>query len=337
MLMSAKASSYSKTLVYFVQVVLVLGPNTSTDVWLSVFNFSPTTAVNMCPFPRSFLQSQLTQFILPLISLGQLLISVVLLKLFGLCRGRRITFERWLIRPLCALLIATVMPFATAVITLLNCRTVYADLSPRYWVLAASPAISCYSPTYWPYRVAALFLIVVVALVPVALLVFLVRTARGANDAHRSRFGYLYESYNARLYFWEVVIMTRRILLVALAQIDQTSVRQYVLTIVCVVIAATHMLAAPMLEEAANRTETFALWMLVVVAFTSSSSLLTEHLLAMQVLMTVLVGVTVLVILAVMIWQSRARVRALISRISRKKSDVDNQLTPLMLSANVDM
>eukprot|EP00698_Gefionella_okellyi_P017173 TRINITY_DN4984_c0_g1_i1.p1 TRINITY_DN4984_c0_g1~~TRINITY_DN4984_c0_g1_i1.p1 ORF type:complete len:1463 (-),score=381.60 TRINITY_DN4984_c0_g1_i1:133-4035(-) len=274
MLLSGAQSVLSKTLFYYVQVgILILTPSNTISVVLGLLNFRPSGG-GLCMFPRDFFGAYVQDLLSPVISLIQLCISFAMMKLANRCLRKQPTdTNRWFVRPLTSLLLASYTPISNAVLNMLNCRTI-----GDYHVISTQPAHLCNGSVYQPYFIVSVIVsIVVVVGAPVLLAILLLRYQRRLQDDDvRARYGYVYEAYSARCYWWEVVVLVRRTAVTALTLITATAVRNYALWMACVCIFGVQMIFSPDLSAVDNAIDLFALLSLVVLAATNGSTLFAD-------------------------------------------------------------
>ena len=142
-----------------------------------------------------------------------------------------------------------------AAFSVLRCRQVY-----DRWYLAAEMDTECYTPSHamWVWGLALPALIVYSVGTPVlaATLIFRAHKARGlSSESVRSRFGFLYTGYTEARYYWESVVMARKVGVIAasvfLASAPPALAALGALFVVGAALAA-HLVARPFDESCAS-------------------------------------------------------------------------------------
>jgi hypothetical protein len=285
---------------------------------LSVLNFQPD-ARGICPFHRSIFAAFLQQTLsVPAIAVVQLLISYGVYVLIQ--RRRRLPADRarWLVRPLFALALSLYTPVTSAVFGMLWPRQIGA-----FTVLAAAPAQVFLSAQHRPFFALATVLAVLFVLgFPLVLLVAVIRNRRRiGHSAVVALLGFVYEAYRPSVYWWEVVVLVRRMVIAAVGTAMVGNARALGLTMLCIAFAVSQMYVQPMHSAMENASEVTGLGMLIVLAtlpsFIASS-------LSLALISDALTGATALVMLSVAVWMARdtlrGGVRAVATLVSRRFS-----------------
>jgi len=135
-------------------------------------------------------------------------------------------------------------------------------------VVAAFPALSCSDPDY--LRVVPLFYILVFLLLVVApaclaigLRHIVVTTKRIHDPVTTTRYGLLYCSYLPQFYYWEILILLRRAVLVAIMfNVLEPGRRASLLSLINFAFFLAHIAARPYVSANGNRIESVSLCIL---------------------------------------------------------------------------
>jgi hypothetical protein len=142
------------------------------------------------------------------------------------------------------------------------------ELRPGESYLAAYPAISCQSPEYT--QLLPLFYVLIALIVcalPIVSILFLYLRRRSLTlDTFRAKFGVLYEYYLPRAYYYESIIMLRRVVLIALIVFFKRKAVLYsILSVANLLFMLLHLFFQPFVLPADNKREGFALCILTLI------------------------------------------------------------------------
>jgi len=206
-------------LTYFVQMgMLFLGPINTWSSWLLFLNLDLANTL-------SSVQGGSGSCVMPLSPYGNMVmglaapIGMCFMLLFVMGYTKLWHKERWQIwnhlRTLTSIALFIYTPVADTVLRYLNCVQV-----GKVRVVASNPAIDCDSPQYSQWgAIVYLTLIFFVAGGPFGILYFLVRAKRKdllKDNDFEHRYGILYHRFRESTYWWVVVTLLRRTILVAL-------------------------------------------------------------------------------------------------------------------------
>jgi hypothetical protein len=250
-----------------------MGSRNPLSIAARIVSFHPTLG-SMCPFPRDFFQSMIERMVYPLISLGQLMVSFLILLAINRIRrsGSPLDRNRWLARPLQALALGSYTPLATVAAVLLACRPVG---NGAFYVIAAHPAYSCTSEAYKPFFFASVGIIVVYVVgLPTMLGVALLRLRKRLHEPQVERaLGFVYTCYRPERLYWEVIVLIRRAVMIALGIIFSAAIRQFLLAFASFAFLLLHFMAWPDLSVFENTVEAAALALLTFIAVAETSTL----------------------------------------------------------------
>jgi hypothetical protein len=219
------------------------------------------------------------------------------------------------LRTLLALFLFTYNSIANTVLKYMDCLTIDSDTI----VVASYPAISCRSDQYKSLLPMFLSLLgVVVGAAPFVLLFSLLWLHyRGRLQQHQATFGIVYDVYRDKRYWWEFVVLLRRVCLVALTVWlrDDRKTMMSMLTVANIAILCAHMIASPFATKHDNQMESLSLMLLAVV-----TAVLTPLEIPLETDISLALSLTVLIpslgFIALCLW---ARVGGLFSRFKGNK------------------
>jgi hypothetical protein len=280
----------------------VLGPNNPLSVLGRLFSFSPSTGL-LCPFMRDFYGSITQDFLMPVLSLVQLLLAYVVVEIVARVRtGSAPDRTRWLGRPLQALLLGSYTPFANAALSILNCRQ-----AANEFVVAAQPAYSCTSAIHYPYLIVSWLIVALYVLglpVAIGIALFRLRTQLGRPWCQRT-LGYVYTCYREPCFFWEVVLLLRRAVVTLLVLVPDISTQLYALTAACFAFTALQAMVQPHGRSIENVVETIALGLLTFIAMGAASMFSEEHAVPLQAISAAAVVLGIVLIVLSALWSER--------------------------------
>lgn len=254
-----------------------MGPQNPLTIAARILNLSPTTG-SLCPYNRDFYGSVLERMLFPVLSLVQLLVSYAVLQIVALVRSRwtggpieLFDRSRWLVRPLQALALSAYTPLAFVVASVLTCRSV---ASGAYSVVSAAPGYSCTSTVYHSYFAAAVVIAVVyLAGLPSALAAVLFAYRKRLTDSrYQDTFGYTFQCYRPQLFFWEVVVLARRAVMIVLGIVLDPNTKQLLLAFASLAFLVLHYAAWPHNTLLENGVEAVSLALLTLIAVVEASS-----------------------------------------------------------------
>lgn len=176
------------------------------------------------------------------------------------------------IRTVVALVIFSYSHVTQEVFSFINCREV-GDMS----VVASAPHISCSSRTYERWQNFAYILLTYVILLPIVLLAVLVWANKKHNMQHSffaRKFGILFQCFTNERYYWQVVILLRRMLFIMIYVVaySEPSARHLALFIFSFIVLVMHLHFRPYYSKIDNDIETSLLILLVVLAGIQSAA-----------------------------------------------------------------
>lgn len=253
--------------------------------WLSVLNFNIASSPSgTCVAPWDGITQKLLGMLIPLICLGMLFVTMICQKAcfyfwhgslgkervdscvkFGIVKGDSVQFStNSYIRSMIGLLIFSYTSISKTALDFFKCI----EVSDFAKVLASDPSISCTSSTYLSVRAFMIFLVVIVVIgFPLAAFIWLSwmhwhRDIELHSELNLSRFGILFDSYKPKFYFWEVVVLARRSLLISFtAAIGNTRRNEMFLgmTLANIFIFTTHVYVEPFDDPIINYGESISL------------------------------------------------------------------------------
>jgi len=255
--------------------------HTDYKSFFSFFNFQFFFNVaSKCSFKADFYQNFLIYNFLPAILAGFLVANIVIQYLaYTVCRllhhrwESKLKLEKsWYIRTLTALLSFSYTEITQNVILFLNCRDV-----GDFRVVAANPDVSCRTDKYHHYSALAYILLALYVLAfPIALMGFLywARLRRWFENEKFSIYaGLMYQPFRPQYFFWEVVILLRRLIVVGIYVLaySTTSARNLSLFCFMTLMLIVHIVTQPFASKTENRVESALLFLLVILSGAGAS------------------------------------------------------------------
>jgi len=277
-LSQSQAAGLNKIFMFFAQSsVFIVGGLTSLD-WLDVFNFRPQNVLGSwfsasdtsCIAPLSPYERLLFNAFTPLIFVGELLLSYLVQCVVAAVRRWRFQRERFFldfrpyIRTLFALFVFSYYQLADLSIRYLNCIDV-----GDYKVVATSPAMNCRSSSYKAHLALVIVIVVLdVVMGPIMMAWTLLKNqAKITNEdiSFSKSYGILYQAYSSKCFWWEVVALLRRVVLVAIdaAFFDQPQWRFVGFAALFYVLTMTNTYFKPWATHRDNYLESLSLMVLV--------------------------------------------------------------------------
>jgi uncharacterized membrane protein YsdA (DUF1294 family) len=180
--------------------------------------------------------------------------------------------KSWYIRTLTSLLSFSYTTITQNVILYLNCR----DIGDNR-VVASNPDVSCSTDKYRHYSALAYILLALYVLAfPIALSAFLywAKVKRWfENEKFSTYAGLLYQPFRSEYYFWEVVILVRRLIVIGIYVLaySTTSARNLGLFCFSLLMLTIHIITKPFASQSENHVETALLILLTLLAGSGAS------------------------------------------------------------------
>jgi hypothetical protein len=314
MLLSGTSGGLVKLLVEFAQLALLLAPDTEANAVLQLLNVH-IPSLSGCSFPTDYYGMFVQRLATPLVSVGQLLAAFGVLAVFSrLFTGRWPDRARWLWTPAVSLLISVYEPLTDAAFGMLRCTD-----AAGFSVLAEAPAFDCASPRHAYYAsIATGVVVAVTTLFPLALIIILAALRKRLNDDPvRSRIGLLYGEYRPTLWFWLIVSLLRRTLLVGIQLVPSEQLPSLISLLIVAAFFIAHRWLHPLEHSVGNVLQEISFFSLLLVAAGNaivSFGLGIEGLqpvsLGIQYFIAVLVLCTLLLMLVITLWSMRETIYA---------------------------
>jgi predicted outer membrane repeat protein len=279
---SESVSGLTKIVVFFVQTIpFVMTPAHKIAKLFSFFNFQLFFNVaSKCSFKADFYQNFLIYNFLPAILFAFLMVNLFIhfiAYLIARCTHHR--WEKylkvdksWYIRTMTSLLSFSYTTITQNVILYLNCRDV-----GDYRVVASNPDVSCRTDKYHHYSALAYILLALYVLAfPIALAAFLYCAKLKKwfdNEKFSTYVGLMYQPFRPNYYFWEVVILVRRLIVIGIYVLaySTTSARNLGLFCFSLLMLSIHVITQPFASKSENNVETALLMLLTLLAGAGSS------------------------------------------------------------------
>lgn len=260
---SQKPSSLTSVFLYFVQIALVIAGTAAFDpsvAWLNVFAIHPENSGGPCIGPISPIGKFGLSLAMNFIFLTELALTMLLHAFLSrwplpFLNSDHTSFRAAsYARTFLALLLYSFTSLTTTTISFLDCINVGAAR-----VVAFAPAVHCDSDSYRSlYPLVALILALTLALpLSIAVLLFArradVRAEKAAERFHS--WSILFDVYKPSTFFWHVVVLVRRLLLVLCTTVHEPRNRGLAFGGVTLACIALHYRAKPYLDRASNRLE----------------------------------------------------------------------------------
>ena len=273
--LSQSSSAEVKVLLYFVSASrLIIGPENSAVAWFAFWELNPGRALwnDQCVMKLTSYEQMIADVLMHFVAIGQLWLSALLYYIY--CRFIRRDAARYLyftfrpfVRTTSALMIYSFSTLTSVLFNFLQC----VDVGEQR-VLYRSPEVDCNSSEY-ASRLWLIWLLLVVWVIglPLAVMGILFRGYRKqllADQAFRGTWGLLYESYSHKRFFFEPLLLIRRVSVVALAVLlysDQLA-RTQALSFVCFIWCLAQVLSRPFARSIVNYLETTSLALLTIVS-----------------------------------------------------------------------
>jgi len=152
-------------------------------------------------------------------------------------------------------------PLITEILLIFFCGQV-----GTYLLLNANPAIQCNTHEYYLSSRISQGLLAIVILFPIIILIVLYRHKNKLDDVHVQRkLGVFYLKYKSNFYFWDVILLIKRIAIVTLSLLDIYSpYRSMSLVLLCLASLFIQIKFQPFLSNKDNYLETISLTLLFV-------------------------------------------------------------------------
>jgi hypothetical protein len=263
MVLSGSTGGLVKVLVEYGQLALLLAPNTEANAVLQLLNVH-IPSLSGCSFPVDYYGMFVQRLVTPLVSVGQLLLSFVVLSVLSrLFTGSWPNRARWLWTPTVSLLISMYEPLTDAAFGMLRCTD-----AAGFSVLAEAPAYNCASSRHTYYAsIATGVVVAVTTLFPLALIIVLAVLRKRLNDDPvRTRIGLLYGEYRPALRFWLLVSLLRRTLLVGIQLVPSEQLPSLISLLVVAVFFIAHRWLHPLEHSIGNVLQELSFFSLQLVA-----------------------------------------------------------------------
>jgi hypothetical protein len=312
--LSGSTGGLIKLLVEFAQLALLLAPDTEANAVLQLLNVH-IPSLSGCSFPTDYYGMFVQRLVTPLVSVGQLILSFVVLSvLLRLFTGSWPDRARRLWTPAMSLLISMYEPLTDAAFGMLRCTD-----AAGFTVLAEAPAYDCTSVRHAYYAAIATGVVVAVTtLFPLALIIILVALRNRLNDNPvRTRIGLLYSEYRPALWFWLLVSLLRRTLLVGIQLVPSEQLPSLISLLVVAAFFIAHRWLHPLEHSVGNVLQEISFFSLLLVAAGNaviSAGLGVEQMQpinsGIQYFIAVLVLCTLVLMLVITIWSMRHTIYA---------------------------
>eukprot|EP00824_Muranothrix_gubernata_P007523 TRINITY_DN1957_c0_g1_i2.p1 TRINITY_DN1957_c0_g1~~TRINITY_DN1957_c0_g1_i2.p1 ORF type:complete len:1275 (+),score=216.88 TRINITY_DN1957_c0_g1_i2:671-4495(+) len=286
-----------KTIMYFGQAATLMATprlaSQVTDLFLLEGDFVAASA-SVCPFPQDeytrFLTRVLTPFVLQLLLGATFFIVEMLVRFTGAAGavapagGDPPKYKTYVTRDAFVRTSLVILVYSYVIVTwtalgFFNCIHV-----GDHQVVAEAPDIRCGAHPWsaWAVLYGTLFLVAVLG--GPALLAWYLWKQKHLRQLYHPNvvawFGGLFEDYKEDFYWWEVLFLLRRLVLVATAAIaaqidpgDEHGTRPWALMLVSLIFAVHHLSSLPFRDPNQNRLETASLFTLVLLASLGGSRL----------------------------------------------------------------
>eukprot|EP00026_Physarum_polycephalum_P000847 Phypoly_transcript_00848.p1 GENE.Phypoly_transcript_00848~~Phypoly_transcript_00848.p1 ORF type:complete len:1242 (+),score=130.10 Phypoly_transcript_00848:178-3903(+) len=269
-------SGLTNIILFFLQTVsLVATPKETLERLFSFFDFQFFLSFSQhCALKLDFFGNFLLSILMPLILLGILIVNLalqIIVHFFSKCCNERLAEytkvnKTTYIRTICSLVLFSYSHVTQAVFSFVNCRSV-----GPYRVVASSPDISCASTRYKHWSIFAYILFSYVLLLPVGLLIILVEMYKRQklnSSSFAEKYGVLFQCFKTKSYYWQVVILVRRLLFIMIFVVAFSApfAQSLALCIFATLILCMHLCIRPFFFEIDNVIETALLSFLVIIA-----------------------------------------------------------------------
>jgi len=152
-------------------------------------------------------------------------------------------------------------PFITEILLIFFCSQV-----GTFNLLIANPSVECIGNEFSIAKKVSEFLLTIVILFPFVILVLLFWHRNELEDIHVQRkLGVFYLKYKSGFYFWDVILLIKRIFIVTLSLLDNTSpYRSVSLVLLSLVSLFIHIKFQPFISSNDNHLETISLILLFI-------------------------------------------------------------------------
>lgn len=314
------------------------------DSYESVGNSGEQLLSLNCLFPRPFFDKTLAMSLLPIVLLAINVLFWALIWTFYRLRRYPMRIQEKLICSTIVSLFYFHLPITFTALSSFDCMT----LPPGDFWLRDEMAIKCWERQHLTYSLAVALpsLVLWGAGIPaLALLLLVTHRKHHWESREREMMGFLYVGYKKRLYFWEVVIVLRKVLIIALhifmSSLSATT-QVFTLVLLLCVMAQLQRTFAPFLLDSLNRLELLSIISVTLTAYAGLYFSISAFAVGTQMLFVALVLLmhaffvlyTVKIIYKVKLKRCLIRLRSRSSKISDLK--INPQLIPKYKQAYFD-
>lgn len=271
--LSQSSTGLTSVFFYFVQTALLMAgsaASASAVAWLNFVNIRPqnTASATFCLGPITPLGAVALELAFPFIFLFQLLLSAAVHALIAsLSTHKHFAFNpSAYLRTFICLLLYSFTSLTTTTIGFLNCVQI-----GQFSVVALSPAIDCDSKGYHTLYPVVIAVLVLALVVPVAIAAFLFRhrqqLAKGNAADEFFVSAVLFEMYEPTTFFWQVIVLLRRLAYVACTTVDDQRNRGLAFGVLTMLSSALHYRALPYADANTNRFEYASLTLHALLAY----------------------------------------------------------------------
>eukprot|EP01133_Synstelium_polycarpum_P015029 gene15029-17777_t len=270
--------------VYFIQTIMVMASGVHFSI-IAIFNLeidaAPGLPGGICPGPfgfyaRHYLTLASAPFLLTILLASTFIMAIIhRLNLRNhCCRGRgdkpilppqatdlNSTFASEQFSALIKLILNIYSPIATTAFTMFFCESYGAP--PK--VLVNNPGVECVGGTYHTALTVSYSLLVVIIGIPSIILCLLLRNRHHLNDHYVQRvYGVFILKYRPSFYFWDVILLLRRLLIVLMSIMPISSTRSFLLVTITLVSVLLQIKYHPFKREEDNQLELTSLTVLFI-------------------------------------------------------------------------
>jgi hypothetical protein len=263
----ASSNSASITIFfYFIQTSFtLLSPVDNYLNWLAFFNFNPQESTgSLCAMPLSAYEALAISFCLPFIFMGFLLLTFLIhytTQTYIQIPFVLSPYKRTLIN----IVLFSYSQIIASCLNFLYCIDVPGEGQVNY----AYPAIRCDAKKYRALYAPIVFLLVLnILLVPLFILYLLRRNKHRLQQKSHVSFSMLFLPFQEKSYFWQVVILLRRVIIAVVSTflLTHAALRAFCSTIFNMIFLLLQLWRRPFVLDSDNYLEFSSLVLLVVIS-----------------------------------------------------------------------
>ncbi|EFA78123.1 hypothetical protein PPL_08771 [Heterostelium album PN500] len=263
---SDSSSGLMNIVVYFAQTIMVLSKGVNFSI-LSLLNLQlesggSSIIGSICPGPFDYYQRHYTTFLVfPAIIFILLIFTIIITIIRKFKPNDQPIFPRQF-GSFVKLLMNIYSPISTATFTIFFCQQIGIGNS----VLVTDSSVQCSGNQYRTALKVSYSMLVVVLGIPMIIFILLFKNRKHNNDASIIRtYGAFILKYKTSYYYWDVILLFRRLVIVLVSIMDQdTPIRSFLLIGVSLISVLLQLKHSPFISEGDNQLELVSLILIFI-------------------------------------------------------------------------